>query len=78
MKLNEITRLNAFPILIIDDVRPACLPLKSAINKDITGVGMVAAGWGKINDSKLMPRTKLQIVNGMILNFSFFYQSNFE
>ena len=37
----------------IEHIRPACLPLKNAINKDITGIDMVAAGWGKINDSKL-------------------------
>ena len=37
----------------IEHIRPACLPLKSAINHDITGIDMVAAGWGKINDSKL-------------------------
>ena len=53
-QLSEITWLYICPTPIIDDVRPACLPLKSAINKDITGVQMVAAGWGKINDSELM------------------------
>ena len=35
-----------------EHVRPACLPLKKDINKDITGIEMIAAGWGKTNDCK--------------------------
>ena len=35
-------------------MRPACLPLKKAITKDITGIEMIAAGWGKTNDCKFI------------------------
>lgn len=35
-----------------EHTRPACLPLRKSIEKDITGTMMVAAGWGKTNDSK--------------------------
>ena len=34
-----------------EDIQPACLPLKESISEDITGAKMVAAGWGKVNDS---------------------------
>lgn len=39
------------PINYTDVIRPACLPLKSSINQNLTNTYMVASGWGKTSDS---------------------------
>ena len=36
---------------ISDHIKPVCLPLKESRNVDLTGREMIAAGWGKTEDS---------------------------
>lgn len=58
-----------------EHVRPACLPLKEDTSKDITGIEMIAAGWGKTNDtssiSPVLNKLKVKVVSNDECQLSF-------
>ena len=54
--------------LILDHTRPACLPLKDSVNADITGTEMVAAGWGKTNDSSSISQFLNKLIVRVVTN----------
>jgi len=51
-----------------DHTRPACLPLKDSVNTDITGTEMVAAGWGKTNDSSSISQFLNKLIVRVVTN----------
>ena len=57
-----------FNHLILDHTRPACLPLKDSVNVDITGTEMVAAGWGKTNDSSSISQFLNKLIVRVVTN----------
>ena len=57
-----------FNDLILDHTRPACLPLKDSVNIDITGTEMVAAGWGKTNDSSSISQFLNKLIVRVVTN----------
>ena len=57
-----------FNDLILDHTRPACLPLKDSVNFDITGTEMVAAGWGKTNDSSSISQFLNKLIVRVVTN----------
>ena len=54
--------------LILEHTRPACLPLKDSVNVDITGIEMVAAGWGKTNDSSSISQFLNKLIVRVVTN----------
>ena len=57
-----------FNHLILEHTRPACLPLKDSVNVDITGIEMVAAGWGKTNDSSSISQFLNKLIVRVVTN----------
>ena len=60
--------LITFNHLILEHTRPACLPLKDSVNVDITGIEMVAAGWGKTNDSSSISQFLNKLIVRVVTN----------
>ena len=54
--------------LYLEHVRPACLPLKESIDIDITESEMVAAGWGKTDDSSSISELLNKLIVRIVTN----------